>query len=77
MTTTNPIESTAAEIAPDLEQASAETILRAMRAHPLGRDAVRIGEVRDEQPGRVLMRTSNGSTRILDMLVGEPLPRIC
>jgi hydrogenase expression/formation protein HypE len=57
--------------------ASAETILRAMRAHPLGRDAVRIGEVRDEQPGRVLMRTSIGSTRILDMLVGEPLPRIC
>jgi hydrogenase expression/formation protein HypE len=57
--------------------ASAETVLRAMRAHPLGRDAVRIGEVRDEQPGKVLMRTSIGSTRILDMLVGEPLPRIC
>jgi hydrogenase expression/formation protein HypE len=52
-------------------------ILRAMQNHPLGRDAVRIGEVREESPGKVLLRTSIGSTRILDMMVGEPLPRIC
>jgi len=56
---------------------AAEAILDAMRAHPLGRDAVRIGEVRKEPPGKVLLRTSIGSTRILDMMVGEPLPRIC
>ncbi len=56
---------------------AAEAILNAMRAHPLGRDAVRIGEVRKEPPGKVLLRTSIGSTRILDMMVGEPLPRIC
>jgi hydrogenase expression/formation protein HypE len=56
---------------------AAEAVLNAMRAHPLGRDAIRIGEVRKEPPGKVLLRTSIGSTRILDMMVGEPLPRIC
>lgn len=56
---------------------AAEAVLNAMRAHPLGRDAVRIGGVRKEPPGKVLLRTSIGSTRILDMMVGEPLPRIC
>ena len=56
---------------------AAEAVLKAMRAHPLGRDAVRIGEVRKEPPGKVFLRTSIGSTRILDMMVGEPLPRIC
>jgi len=55
----------------------AEAILHEMRTHPLGRDAVRIGEVRKEPPGKVLLRTTIGSTRILDMMVGEPLPRIC
>jgi hydrogenase expression/formation protein HypE len=52
-------------------------ILAAMKAHPLGRDAALIGEVREEPAGRVILRTSIGSTRIVDMLVGEPLPRIC
>jgi len=56
---------------------AAEVVLNAMRAHPLGRGAIRIGEVRKEPPGKVLLRTSIGSTRILDMMVGEPLPRIC
>ncbi|MGA2957461.1 MAG: hydrogenase expression/formation protein HypE [Thermodesulfobacteriota bacterium] len=56
---------------------AAEAVLNAMRAHPLGRGAIRIGEVRKEPPGKVLLRTSIGSTRILDMMVGEPLPRIC
>jgi hydrogenase expression/formation protein HypE len=56
---------------------AAGPILKAMQAHPLGRDAARIGEVREESPGKVLLRTSIGSTRILDMMVGEPLPRIC
>ena len=55
----------------------AEKILAAMRAHPLGKDAALIGEVRKEPAGKVILRTSIGSNRILDMLVGEPLPRIC
>ena len=55
----------------------AEAILKRMKAHPLGRDAALIGEVREEPRGKVLLRTSIGSTRIVDMMVGEPLPRIC
>lgn len=56
---------------------AAESLLDSMRTHPLGRGAVKVGEVRGEQPGKVLLRTSIGSTRVLDMMVGEPLPRIC
>ena len=57
------------------EQAGA--VLEAMRAHPLGKQACRIGEVIGEPRGRVLMRTSIGGTRIVDVLAGEMLPRIC
>ena len=57
--------------------AAAEAMLAAMRAHPLGRDACRIGEVGDEEPGRVLLRTSIGGVRIVDVPAGELLPRIC
>jgi hydrogenase expression/formation protein HypE len=42
-----------------------------------GRDAARIGEVRAEHPGIVVLATAFGGTRIVDMLVGDPLPRIC
>ncbi|GAB1692668.1 hydrogenase expression/formation protein HypE [Krasilnikovia sp. M28-CT-15] len=55
----------------------ADTVLAAMRARPEGRDAVRIGTVREADPGRVVVRTAVGSRRVLDMLVGEQLPRIC
>jgi hydrogenase expression/formation protein HypE len=55
----------------------AEKVLAAMKAHPLGREAALIGEVREEPAERVILRTSIGSTRIVDMPVGEPLPRIC
>lgn len=55
----------------------AEAALQAMRGHPLGREAVIIGEVRAEPPGMVFLRTDIGGTRVLDMLVGDPLPRIC
>jgi hydrogenase expression/formation protein HypE len=55
----------------------AEGVLQAMKAHPLGRDARRIGEVTDEPIGRVLMRTLIGGRRIVDVLSGEMLPRIC
>ena len=55
----------------------AERILAAMRAHPLGRDAAIIGEVTADHPGFVLMKTRVGGTRVVDMLSGEQLPRIC
>jgi hydrogenase expression/formation protein HypE len=55
----------------------ADIILQRMKAHPLGRDAAIIGEVREEPRGKVILRTRIGLTRIMDMMVGEPLPRIC
>jgi hydrogenase expression/formation protein HypE len=55
----------------------AEAALAAMRNHPLGRDSAIIGRATDGQPGRVVMRTVFGGRRIVDMLVGEQLPRIC
>jgi hydrogenase expression/formation protein HypE len=56
---------------------SAERALAALRAHPLGRDAALIGAVRAEPPGMVFLRTVSGGTRVVDMLAGEQLPRIC
>ncbi len=55
----------------------AESALSAMRAHPLGREAAIIGTVQAEPPGLVFLRTDIGGMRVLDMLVGDPLPRIC
>ena len=55
----------------------ADAALEAMRALPSGADAAIVGEVRDDPPGRVLGRTSFGGHRLIDMLVGDPLPRIC
>jgi hydrogenase expression/formation protein HypE len=55
----------------------ADAALAALRAHPLGRDAVKIGGIREEPPGIVVLLTPIGGTRIVDMLVGDPLPRIC
>jgi hydrogenase expression/formation protein HypE len=49
----------------------------ALRSHPLGEGAAVIGRVRDDPPGLVLLKTSFGGTRIVDLLVGDPLPRIC
>lgn len=60
-----------------VEAGAAETVLRGMREHPLGRDAAMIGEVKEDPPGKVILRTPIGSTRLLDMMVGESLPRIC
>ena len=51
--------------------------LDALRRDEQGAGAVRIGEVKDEQPGLLTLRSEIGSTRILDMLSGEQLPRIC
>jgi hydrogenase expression/formation protein HypE len=57
--------------------ASAEAVLAAMRAVPEGAEAVEIGRVVADHPSMVTMRTIVGSQRIVDMLVGEQLPRIC
>jgi hydrogenase expression/formation protein HypE len=48
-----------------------------MQAHPLARETAVIGEVRAEPAAMVFLRTELGGTRVLDMLVGDPLPRIC
>ncbi len=55
----------------------ADRILEAMQAHPLGRDAAIIGEVVRDHPGIVTLKTALGVERILDMPLGEQLPRIC
>ena len=55
----------------------AEVILNKMKKNPLGKDSVIIGKVRKENPGIVVMKTSIGSSRIVDMISGEQLPRIC
>jgi hydrogenase expression/formation protein HypE len=51
--------------------------LAVLRAHPLGAQAAIIGEVTADPPGLVSLKTAFGGTRIVDMLVGDPLPRIC
>ncbi len=56
---------------------AADAVLAAMRSHPLGADAAIIGEVTSSNPGFVIMKTRVGGTRVVDMLSGEQLPRIC
>jgi hydrogenase expression/formation protein HypE len=55
----------------------ADAVLEAMRAHPLGADAAVIGECVAEHPGMVVARTGLGGTRVVDLPLGEQLPRIC
>jgi hydrogenase expression/formation protein HypE len=55
----------------------AEVALAALRAHPFGRAAAVIGEIHADPPRIVVLLTAFGGTRIVDMLVGDPLPRIC
>jgi hydrogenase expression/formation protein HypE len=62
-----------AVVAPD----EADAALAVLRAHPLGADAVAIGEITEQPASTVVLRTAFGGTRIVDMLVGDPLPRIC
>ncbi|MFH1540062.1 MAG: hydrogenase expression/formation protein HypE [bacterium] len=63
-----------AVVVPDVD---AGKVLSAARAHPLGKDAAIIGKVTGRHPGRVTISTGVGGARILDMLAGDPLPRIC
>jgi hydrogenase expression/formation protein HypE len=58
-------------------EGDADRVFEAMRGNRYGEDAVIIGEVGQEHPGRVVMKTSLGASRIVDMLVGDLLPRIC
>ena len=51
--------------------------LAALRSHPLGAQAALVGEIVAEPGESVVLRTGFGGTRIVDMLVGDPLPRIC
>jgi hydrogenase expression/formation protein HypE len=60
-----------------VDGAQAQAALAALRAHPLGAGAAVIGEVKADPPTLVLLRTEFGGTRIVDMLIGDPLPRIC
>ncbi len=55
----------------------AEAALTALRTDPYGREAVAIGHVTESHPGRVVLHTALGARRVVDMLVGEQLPRIC
>jgi hydrogenase expression/formation protein HypE len=56
---------------------AADRVLTEMHRHPLGADAAIIGKVTADPPGAVLMKTRVGGTRIVDVLSGEQLPRIC
>ena len=60
-------------VAPD----HADSVLEVMRSQPLGRQAAIIGEVVEDHPGRVYLRSRIGGQRVVDMLSGEQLPRIC
>jgi hydrogenase expression/formation protein HypE len=60
-------------VAPD----AAGSALERLRGHRLGSEAAIVGEIRAEPQGLVLLETSLGGSRIVDMLVGDPLPRIC
>ncbi len=55
----------------------ADRLLAAMRDHPLGQDAAVIGEIVTDHPGMVTMKTLIGGQRVVTMLAGEQLPRIC
>lgn len=56
---------------------NSESVLAAMKAHPYGTDAAVIGEVVSDHPGTVVMKSRIGGSRVVDMLSGEQLPRIC
>jgi hydrogenase expression/formation protein HypE len=60
-----------------VDAGAADAVLAAMRGHPLGGDACAIGSITAAHPGMVTMRTLLGPSRIVDMLSGDQLPRIC
>jgi len=60
-------------VAPD----EADTVLEAMQAHPLGRRSCQVGSCVPEHPRMVVAKTGMGGTRVVDLPIGEQLPRIC
>jgi hydrogenase expression/formation protein HypE len=60
-------------VAPDREADA----LTAMRAHEVGRGAMKVGSAGEDHPGMVVQRTGLGGSRVVDMLPGDQLPRIC
>ena len=60
-----------------LDSQNADALVAAMKKHPFGRSAAIIGDVIEAPSGMVLLETSIGGSRIIDMLPGEQLPRIC
>jgi len=60
-----------------VNNSEAEKVLEAMRRHPLARDAQMIGRVTKQDSAPVTIRTAYGTNRIVDMLSGDQLPRIC
>ena len=60
-----------------VDREHADDVLAAMRAHPLGADAALVGECVEDHPGMVVARTGLGGTRVVDLPLGEQLPRIC
>lgn len=56
---------------------AADAAVAALQAHPLGAGATAVGRIAEDPPGLVLLKTGFGGTRIIDLLVGDPLPRIC
>jgi hydrogenase expression/formation protein HypE len=62
-----------AVVAPD----DADRLLAVMRNHPLGRSAAKVGEIVADHAGMVIMRSLVGGQRVVTMLAGEQLPRIC
>ncbi len=60
-----------------LPEKFANDAILALHSHPYGHEAAIIGKIGSDEPGTVLLRTDYGSTRILDMMAGEMLPRIC
>jgi hydrogenase expression/formation protein HypE len=60
-----------------VEEADSKAVVKAMKANPLGRETAIIGEVTDNLKAKVTLETSSGGRRILDMLSGEQIPRIC
>jgi hydrogenase expression/formation protein HypE len=65
------------KLAAIVPRAAAEAVLAAMRAHPAGRQSAIVGEVTAAPAGSVILSTAFGGDRIVDMLAGEQLPRIC
>ncbi|MBS3740472.1 hydrogenase expression/formation protein HypE, partial [Candidatus Bipolaricaulota bacterium] len=60
-----------------VKKESAADLVNALRTNPLGKNAAIIGEVNENRPGKVVMRTEVGGRRFLEAPLGDPVPRIC